>query len=170
MEDTMADKVANEFITQARNELRESVEKIEHCLRQLPDLELWWRPFESANSIANIILHLCGNLRQWVISGVGGEPDIRKRREEFAARSTITKDRLLDKLRQTAREADAAMARCTSDELLRTRRVQHWDVTALHAIFSSISHFVGHTHQIVYITRLRLEEKYEFEGLTAADE
>ena len=57
----MSDAIANEFVKQARSELQESVEKIEHCLKQLPDIELWWRPFESANSIENILLHLCGN-------------------------------------------------------------------------------------------------------------
>ena len=67
-------------------------------------------------------------------------------------------------------DADEAMARCSEQELLRVRHVQHWDVTALHAIFGSISHFVGHTHQIVYITRLRIGETYQFHGLTAADE
>jgi len=163
----MSDAIAGEFVKQARSELQESLEKIEHCLKQLPEIELWWRPFESANSIENILLHLCGNLRQWVISGVGGEPDVRRRRDEFAARQSLSKTELLERLRQTVREADAAMAGCSADDLLRVRRVQHWDVTALQAIFNSVSHFVGHTHQIVYITRLRLGEKYEFHGLTA---
>jgi hypothetical protein len=163
--------VAAEFIKQARSELGEAVEKIEHCLNQLGEIDVWWRPFTEANAIGNVVLHLCGNLRQWVISGVGGIPDVRKRREEFAERGAmIKKAELLSRLKRTVAEADEALARCTPDNLLRVRHVQHYDVTGLQAAFTSISHFVGHTHQIVYITRLRLGEKYEFQGLTAADE
>lgn len=163
--------IATEFIRQTRSELRDCVDKIEHCLNQVSEIDVWWRPFVEANAIGNIILHLCGNLRQWVISGVGGVPDVRKRREEFADRgTTIKKDELLRRLRQTVQEADATLAKCTPDNLLRVRHVQHYDVTGLQAAFGSVSHFVGHTHQIVYITRLRLEDRYQFEGLTAADE
>jgi len=163
--------VASEFIKQSRSELQECLVKIEHCLDQLSEIDVWWRPFAEANAIGNVILHLCGNLRQWVVSGVGGVPDVRKRREEFADRgTTIKKDELLRRLRQAVADADAALAACTPVNLLRLRHVQHYDVTGLQAAFDSVSHFVGHTHQIVYITRLRLEDRYEFQGLTAADE
>jgi hypothetical protein len=163
--------LAAEFIGQARSELGNCVEKLEHCLDQLGEVDVWWRPFAEANAIGNILLHMCGNLRQWVISGVGGVPDVRKRREEFAERGMmIKKTELLSRLKRTVAEADETLARCTPENLLRVRHVQHYDVTGLQAAFNSVSHFVGHTHQIVYITRLRLGDKYKFQGLTAADE
>jgi hypothetical protein len=110
---------------------------------------------------------LCGNLGQWVVSGVGGAPDTRKRPEEFAAREQIPIAELLRRLSEVIASADAAMARLPTNQLLKTRHVQHWDITGLAAIFDSVSHFVGHTHQIVYVTRLRSGDRYQFRGLDA---
>ena len=123
----------------------------------------WWRQAESQNSIANIILHLCGNVKQWVVSGIGGEPDIRERPKEFSQRRAIPKTELLTRLDDVVQEAGEVLGRMTAPELLTTRRVQGFDATALGAIFSSVPHFVGHTHQIVYITRCLLGNAYQFE-------
>jgi hypothetical protein len=161
------DATGKAFIECARASLRESSATIKHCLLQLQESDVWWRPFEQANSIGNIVLHLCGNLGQWVVSGVGGAPDTRKRPEEFAAREQIPIAELLRRLSEVIASADAAMARLPTNQLLKTRHVQHWDITGLAAIFDSVSHFVGHTHQIVYVTRLRSGDRYQFRGLDA---
>jgi hypothetical protein len=89
------DELARAVAVEASNRLVESVKKIKHCLNQLSDEQVWWRQTPSQNSIANIILHLCGNVRQWVVSGIGGEPDIRDRPREFSERQIIPKAELL---------------------------------------------------------------------------
>jgi hypothetical protein len=155
--------VAAAYIAETRNTLRSSLAKIEHCLNQLSDEDLWWRPFESANSLQNIVLHLCGNLRQWIIAALTDAPDTRNRAGEFADRSRLPKAELMRQLRDTVEECDRVLASFDTSRLLRPKVVQTFNTTLMAAIFDTVSHFVGHTHQIVYITRLRLGERYEFQ-------
>jgi hypothetical protein len=157
------EELAQAVATEAGNRLAESVKKIKHCLSQLNDEQVWWRQAESQNSIANIILHLCGNVRQWIISGIGGKPDIRDRPSEFSERRMISKAELLRCLDEVTEEARAVLAKSTAAGLLGRRRIQGFDVTVLGAVFDSVPHFVGHTHQIVYITRSLLGDAYRFE-------
>ena len=155
------------FLETARQTLGDCRKKIHHCVEQISEEDLWWRPFEAQNSIANIVLHLCGNIGQWIISGIGGAPDVRERPKEFAARHGMSKAKLLQQLAGTIHKAEEALANFDAAELPKTRHIQHWDVSALEAIFHATSHFEGHTHQIVYITRLRLGDRYKFLGLDA---
>jgi uncharacterized damage-inducible protein DinB len=155
--------IPNAIVNESRDTLAKAQGKIVHCLNQLSDDQLNWRPFEQQNSIANVILHLCGNLRQWIVSGVGGAADVRHRASEFSDRTRHTKQELLEKLEQTVREADQTLAAFDPAKLLEPRRVQAFDTNVLAAIFDTVSHFVGHSHEIVYITRLQLREKYKFQ-------
>ena len=75
----------------ASQELTKALERIKHCLGQLTDEQIWQREAESMNSIGNLILHLCGNLRQWIVAGIGGEQDLRRRPNEFSERGAISK-------------------------------------------------------------------------------
>src|SRR5437762_14358877 len=111
-------QVAEAYIASARQNLREAHEKIIHCLAQLDDEQVNWRPFEQQNSIANVIIHLCGNVRQWLISGIGGTPDVRNRAAEFADRGLHTRAELLEKLDATLSEVDETLARVTPERLL----------------------------------------------------
>lgn len=154
----------------SRHRLAEGVKKIKHCLGQLTDEQVWWRPHDSMNSVANIVLHLCGNTRQWILSGIGGEPDMRDRPREFSDRSSIPKAELVRRLDEIAGQADAVLAGATDQELLRHRRIQGFDETALSAAFDCISHFRGHQQEIVYITRLQLGDAYQFEWVPAGKE
>jgi len=154
----------------SRHRLAECLKKIKHCLAQLTDEQVWWRPHDSMNSIANIVLHLCGNLRQWIISGVGGEPDIRERPKEFSDRSSMPKAELVRRLEEIAGKADAVLANVTDPKLLQRRRIQGFDETALSAIFDSISHFRGHMQEIVYITRLQVGDAYKFEWVPSREQ
>src|SRR5688572_1810973 len=97
--------VPQAIIHESRETLRKAHEKIVHCINQLNDDQLNWRPFEQQNSIANVVLHLCGNLRQWIVSGVGGVPDMRHRASEFSDRKRYGKQDLLDRLAATVHEA-----------------------------------------------------------------
>src|SRR5262245_12792469 len=94
------------YVAECRATLAGALCKIENCLSQLTDADLWWRQDPSHNSIQNIILHLCGNLRQWIVHGIGGEPDMRDRAAEFADRTSRPKAELLTMLRETVAECD----------------------------------------------------------------
>jgi hypothetical protein len=155
--------VGRVFVESASQSLESSLCKIEHCLAQLDEADVQWRQHESHNSIQNIILHLCGNLRQWILHGVGGAPDKRNRPLEFSDHRPLTKDHLAGELRSAVSDAIAVIDKTTDARLIEMRRIQGFDVSVLAAIFDSVSHFVGHTHQIVFITRQRLGDAYRFQ-------
>ncbi len=151
------------YLSQARQTLDHALLKIRHSVNQLSDEDLWWRQHPSHNSIQNIVLHLCGNVRQWIAHAVGGAPDHRDRPTEFSDRRSLPKSDLLRMLSEVVAEASASLAECDPRRLLEKIRVQGFDTTVLAAIFDSVSHFVGHTHQVVYITRLRVGDAYKFQ-------
>jgi hypothetical protein len=155
-----ADELAAAVGSEAGNELTSALGKIKHCLGQLTDEQVWWRSHRSLNSIGNLILHLCGNLRQWVVAGVGGTTDVRDRPAEFAERGPIPRDDLLRQLEAVVHEAKEVLSKLTARQLLEPRRIQGFDVTGLAAIFDSVPHFRGHTQEIVHLTRLQLGDAY----------
>jgi hypothetical protein len=157
-----AQHISTAIGSEAARELNEALQRIEHCLRQLTDEQIWWRPDDSQNSIANLILHLCGNLRQWLISSITGAEDHRNRPAEFAQRHAIPTADLLALLRKTVAETTASLANISPAEMLRVRRIQGFTQTALGAIFHSVPHFRGHTQEIIYRTRCFLGDKYQF--------
>ena len=160
---TSADDVAGVFLSAARECLAEGLRKIEHCLGQLDEESVWWRPTPGRNSVANLMLHLAGNLRQWIVAGVGGARDVRNRPMEFADRSGRPKAQLLDDLRAAVRDADAAVSRLTADQLVRPRRIQGFDTNVLTAVLDTVAHFRGHTQEIIHMTRGRLGDRYRFD-------
>ncbi len=148
--------ISQAFLLQARKHLREDfMPKIRKCLDQLSDADLWWRAHETDNSIGNLLLHLEGNVRQWILSGVGSVPDRRDRPKEFAERTAIQRQELWSKLENTLAEVDAVLAAFPPEQLLQQRVIQGSDNTALQAIFHVVEHFAYHTGQIIYITKLR---------------
>ena len=156
-------EVAEAFIAQARSLLStEYLPKIERCLERLSDEDVWWRAGEESNSIGNLLLHLAGNVRQWIVSGVGRGADRRVRQAEFDERSMISRAELLAKLRQTLGEADGVLARLDPANHLERHLIQGHDVTALEAIFHVVEHFSMHTGQIILITKTLRTEDLKF--------
>ena len=150
--------VAAAFIAESRRRLgREYLPKLRQVLRDVAPGDLWWRPDATSNSIANLLLHLDGNVRQWIVAGVGGAIDRRDRDAEFLASGGASARTLLAQLTRTLREVDAVLARVDPDALLTPRIIQGYHVTVLQAVYHVIEHFSGHTGQIVYIAKLRLE-------------
>jgi uncharacterized damage-inducible protein DinB len=158
------------FIQSARATLAKAHEKIVHCMNQLSDDQLNWRPYEKQNSIANLVLHLCGNMRQWIISGAGGAADTRHRPSEFSDRARYSRQQLLDKLAQLVREADAVLEKMDPAILTQSRRIQAFDTTVLGGIMQAVSHFFGHSQEIIYITRLQLREAYKFKFVPSKEQ
>ena len=139
---------ASEFL------LGDYLPKIERCLEKLTDEQIWWRANEESNSIGNLILHLCGNARQWIICGVGGQPDNRNRDAEFAQRDAIPRDELLSLLRSTLTEIETTLRSLDPSLLIERRSIQGHDVDLLNAIFHVTEHFSMHAGQIFLLTKL----------------
>lgn len=156
-------EICEAFASAARHTLSEGLHKIGHCASQLTDDHLWWRPRPEMNSIANLLLHLSGNLRQWIVAGVGNAKDIRNRPMEFADRSGRCKAEILGIIQKVVSEADAALAGLTPDQFISPRRIQGYDTTVIAAIMDTIPHFRGHVQEIIQMTRQQLGEKYRFD-------
>jgi uncharacterized damage-inducible protein DinB len=148
------EEIAREFLRSARHYLRDDyLPKIERCLGELTDEQLWWRSHDNSNSVANLLLHLEGNARQWILGGLRGDADGRRRQEEFDARGRLSRAELLGRLRETLSEIDGVLASLAPAALLERRRIQGHDVTVLGAVFHVVEHFSTHTGQIVLLTK-----------------
>ena len=136
--------------------------KIEHCLEKLTDEQIWWRANEESNSIGNLILHLSGNARQWILSGIGSEPDKRIRDAEFAQREVITREELRNLLRSTLTEVGTVLRTLDPEVILERRKIQGNDVEILEAIFHVTEHFSMHTGQIIMLTKMFTASDLQF--------
>ena len=150
------DRACELFIRQSQNLLRKDyLLKIEKCLEVLPESDLWWRPNPSSNSVGNLLLHLSGNLHQWIVAGVGGLEDDRQRAQEFSADGGSSAAVLIGKLRATVQQAVYVLDRLEQDLLEQPRTIQGIQITVLGAIYHAVEHFSMHVGQIIYITKLR---------------
>jgi uncharacterized damage-inducible protein DinB len=152
-------KVAAEF----EHLLNEAMRKIRHCVGQLNDGQLWQKPDTDLNSVANLLLHLAGNLQQWCVAGILEQADDRDRAAEFAATDGLTGDELLRRLEAVVEGAVSVIRNLDEVSLGDARQIQGFDVTVMQALFHTVPHFVGHTHQILLLTRLALGSEYHFE-------
>lgn len=144
------------FVEQARHILtQEYTPRLLRCLDEMSEEDVWWRPDGPCNSAGNLILHLCGNVRQWIISGVGSAPDRRERAKEFAERGPIPKAALRERLLETLREAEQALAEFNPARLTEPKIIQGFDTTNLKAILHVVEHFGQHLGQIIYLTKMR---------------
>ena len=150
---------AQHFLDQARWYFTSSyLPKIEHCLSLLTDEDVWWRANEASNSAGNLILHLSGNVQQWIIGGVGNRPYQRDRQHEFDARGANTRAELLALVKTTLTQADQVLAEVEPDRLLERKEIQGCEVTVLEAILRIVQHFSLHTGQIMLLTKMRAGE------------
>ena len=142
------------FVECSRQLLKEYWPRLRSCVESLSDEQVWWRPNEACNSIGNLMLHLDGNVRQWIITGFSGAEDHRNRPAEFAARGSLSASALIEKLGNTVQEASAVIARLSEADLTGPRNIQGYTNTGLGAVYHVIEHFAMHHGQIVYITKL----------------
>jgi Protein of unknown function (DUF1572) len=143
-----------------QNLLKQAQAKIHHCVCQLNHEQLWWKPATGMNSIANLMLHVSGNLQQWVVDGICDRPNDRDRSVEFSATGDRTDTELLRDLDDVVDAAMREIGGVSENDWLQPRHVQGFQVTVLRAITHSVPHFVGHTHQIVQLARLQLGTEY----------
>ncbi|MSR35735.1 MAG: DUF1572 domain-containing protein [Gemmatimonadetes bacterium] len=151
-----AEPVGVAFLAQSRAYLIDSFwPRLGVALERMPEADLWWRPNEASNSVGNIVLHLCGNARQWIVSGVGGAPDVRRRQEEFDERGPLLRAQLVGVLNATFGEIDRTLAGLDPAALLERRVIQGREVTLLGAILHVVEHVSHHTGQILWIAKAR---------------
>ena len=127
--------------------------RLRACVESLTDDQVWWRPNERSNSIGNLLLHLDGNVRQWLVTAFVGNADGRDRAAEFGERQPLPAPALLARLEATLQQADAVMAGLTPDTLTAPRTIQGFQVSGLYAVYHVVEHFSTHLGQIVYLTK-----------------
>lgn len=128
--------------------------RIEKCLAELSEAELWQRPNAGSNSVGNLLLHLCGNITQYVLSSLGGQADVRLRDAEFAAEGGFSKAELLEKLRKTVAEATETIRSASREEMLRERTVQGFRMSGIAIAVHVCEHYSYHTGQIAFWVKL----------------
>ena len=144
------------FISRSISLLSEEyLDELTRSLAAVSPADVWWRPNEASNSIGNLLLHLRGNVTQWIVGGVGRRPFQRVRPEEFSARGGATAQELLTDLAATVHEACGIIALQTDDSLVEQRQIQGYDVSVLDAIYHVVEHFSMHTGQIILLAKAR---------------
>jgi uncharacterized damage-inducible protein DinB len=151
-----------EFLKFSCEKLTQLRGRIETCVAKLTPEQIWTRGAANENAVGNLVLHLAGNVRQWIICGVGGAEDRRDRDSEFSARSG---EHALERLQATVEEAVAVIAALPHARLAERKTIQkHYEVTVLEAIYHVVEHFSMHTGQIIFATKLLTGEDLGFYG------
>jgi uncharacterized damage-inducible protein DinB len=141
------------FLDYSVKKLRQLAARIGDCLGRLTDQQVWMRGGDRENAIGNLVLHLCGNVRQWIVSGIGGQPDSRDRDREFQAKDGAGARELAARLSAVIDEATAVLAHVTAERLAEPVTIQGYDVTVMDCVYHVVEHFSGHTGQIVFATK-----------------
>jgi Protein of unknown function (DUF1572) len=150
----MPQDVSTLFLVFSRKKLLEQYwPRMRSVVEPLSDQQVWWRPNEASNSIGNLLLHLNGNVNQWLVASFNGLVDERNRPIEFSERGEIPKSELLTRLGATLDQASEVLARLTAEELTAPMEIQGYHVTGLHAVYQVVEHFGLHYGQILYIVK-----------------
>jgi len=147
-------QISEVFLSFSVRKLKLLSSRIDDCLSRLTDEQVWARSGENANAIGNLVLHLCGNVRQWSVSGIAGEPDIRQRDAEFAAREGASASDLRSLLKKTIDDAIAIIEKLPPERMTQSVSIQKYDLTVLEAVYTVVEHFAQHTGQIIFATKL----------------
>jgi hypothetical protein len=147
----MQAELAGEFLLFSRRKLLEQYwPRMRKAVEPLQDEQVWWRPNEASNSIGNLVLHLNGNVWQWLVASFNRLEDKRDRPAEFNAAGELSASDLLDRLGHTMDEAGKVLSRLTADDLLATYHIQGYTVSGLAAVYQVVEHFGLHYGQVLY--------------------
>lgn len=127
--------------------------RLRECVESLTDEQIWWRPNDASNSIGNLLLHLNGNVQQWLVAAFRGRSDDRNRPAEFRQREVVPAQRLVADLAATIADAADVLSTLTEADLLATFEIQGYTVTGLEAVYQVVEHFAMHYGQVVFITK-----------------
>jgi hypothetical protein len=143
-----------EFLRYAVKKLDQLCARIEDCLGLLTPEQVWHRGSEEQNAVGNLLLHLTGNVRQWILTGIGGAPNTRVRDAEFAARGGPSPAEMRQALREAVDQANELIRTLPHARLMDRMTIQGHEVTVLEAIFHVVEHFSGHAGQVIFITKM----------------
>jgi uncharacterized damage-inducible protein DinB len=143
------------------------VPKIERCLEHLNEESIWWRPNPQVNSVGNLILHLSGNIRHWVVSGIAGEISQRNRDAEFSPNVKMFRDELVSTLRLAISDSKNVIMSLDPVDLLEKRMIRGRNVTIFYALMHVTEHFGMHTGQIIQLTKIITKEDLMFYDFTS---
>ena len=129
--------------------------KLLHCLDAMSEEQIWWRPNEQSNSVGNLVLHLRGNLKQWIAVPLGGGKFRRDRDAEFATRERVPKSQLIADIQAAVVEVETVLKGFPANQLLVRYPIQVYQTSALQAIYHVVEHFSYHLGQILYIYKLQ---------------
>ena len=152
------------FLTDAADKLAENLDRIESCVPRLSEQLVWARDSDNENAVGNLLLHLDGNLRQWIVSAIGGAPGTRHRPSECSARSGPAASVLVSNLRAAVQDAVRVIRSVPHHRLTEAVTIQGNETTVLGAIFHVVEHFSGHTYQIILMTKRATHEDLGFYG------
>lgn len=152
------------FVDYSIEKLRQASSRVDACLEKLNEQQVWARGGDNENTVGNLALHLCGNVRQWIVSGIGGASYARDRDGEFTATGGVSISELRGLLRNTVEEGVGVIRAQTAESLARRIEVQKYDVTVLEAIYHVVEHFAGHAGQIIFVTKMMTGEDLGFYG------
>ena len=156
-EDTLATHL---MLTEITARMRTWLDRAIHCMDQLDDVQVWYRPNDESNAIGNLVLHLVGNLKQWIIGAIDNLPDMRDRPAEFNAESGYSKLMLVNLLKETVEGACKAIEAMPPSRVTEAMRIQDMDVTVANAVVMAVSHLGLHVGQIQYIGKMLLSDAY----------
>jgi len=144
----------SQLVAETRRRIfQESIPRIRKCLDLMTEEEVWKRPNKNSNSVGNLILHLCGNARQWIVAGLGKKEDLRKRQDEFDEEGPIAKEALLNRLDYLIAEVDTVLDQLNVADLTDKHNVQCYEESGLSILIHVIEHFSYHTGQITYYVK-----------------
>lgn len=157
------------FVQECTHLVDQCLKRIRHCVDQLSHDQLWWQPQGDLNSVGVLLRHVAGNLQQWGVDGIAQTADLRDRESEFQSDLRESASQLLSQLETVAGRVRASVDQLSPEALLEGRTIQGFQVSVMGALMHTIPHFVGHTHQIVQLTRMQLGDKYQFHWDPDAD-
>jgi len=151
--------ISRQFLDESRAFLTQDyMPKIEGCVSQLNERQVWSRSNDASNSIGNLLLHLAGSSRYWAVEVIGGKPIGRVRQQEFDRRDPVSPQQLLADLRAVMNEVDAQLAKLSDDALLEMRTSHKERLTVLWCVYHLVEHFAMHTGQILSMTKALVGE------------
>ena len=150
----MSAAVEQQFLEFSVSKLEELTGRIVTCLGMLNEEQIWARGSANQNAIGNLVLHLCGNVRQWIVAGVGEAADVRRRDSEFAAQGGMAPQELAGKLQGTVAEAVQVLRPLRHEQFTRRLAIQGYDVSKFEAIYHVVEHFAMHTGQILFAAKM----------------
>jgi hypothetical protein len=154
--DNVENKIAADFVNVSSRRLGQMTEYLVTCVKKLSEEQIWQRQGAYENAVGNLVLHLCGNARQWIMHGVGGAPDVRIRDQEFSAGGGMSGAELIALFEATMDEAKSVIAAVPAERLTERVHPQGRDVSVLEAIYQVVGHVQQHVGQIILVTKQML--------------